>query len=169
MNDTVTIQQVRSPLSATSPFLARVFRQAQGLTRFGVMLAPCLPLMHMRARLSLFTCFSLCDDVTDPDVLPPSLTPSYPPDCLNNPTLLCAFSSGVQTDPEGALWRDPPHYWEQIVWPAYVRAHEKIFENGDVENGKSNGTVEGLVLVEGLQQSMGDIIDLVCERLVEVA
>ena len=123
----------------------------------------------MRARLSLFTCFSLCDDVTDPDVLPPSLTPSYPPDCLNNPTLLCAFSSGVQTDPEGALWRDPPHYWEQIVWPAYVRAHEKIFENGDVENGKSNGTVEGLVLVEGLQQSMGDIIDLVCERLVEVA
>ncbi|KAK7693427.1 hypothetical protein QCA50_002995 [Cerrena zonata] len=24
--------------------------------------------------------------------------------------------------PEGEVWRDPPQYWEKIVWPAYIRA-----------------------------------------------
>jgi len=34
---------------------------------------------------------------------------------------------------EGSLWRDPPQYWEQIVYPAYVRAHERMFKDGNVE------------------------------------
>jgi nicotinamide/nicotinate riboside kinase len=34
----------------------------------------------------------------------------------------------------GGVWEDPPNYFEQIVYPGYVKAHEKIFE-GDVENG----------------------------------
>ncbi|KAJ1304599.1 hypothetical protein OPQ81_005741 [Rhizoctonia solani] len=34
---------------------------------------------------------------------------------------------------EGSLWRDPPNYWEQIVYPAYLRAHKHLFKNEDVE------------------------------------
>ncbi|EDR08894.1 uncharacterized protein LACBIDRAFT_161970, partial [Laccaria bicolor S238N-H82] len=28
----------------------------------------------------------------------------------------------------GTLWRDPPHYWEEIVYPAYLEAHKDVFE-----------------------------------------
>ncbi|KAB5595973.1 Nicotinamide riboside kinase [Ceratobasidium theobromae] len=45
------------------------------------------------------------------------------------------YHTAVQSDPEGSLWRDPPHYWEQIVYPAYVRANEHLFEGEDVERG----------------------------------
>ncbi|ESA43675.1 hypothetical protein GE21DRAFT_3485 [Neurospora crassa] len=34
------------------------------------------------------------------------------------------------------FWKDPPGYVEKIVWPEYVRAHEWMFEGGDVEGGK---------------------------------
>ncbi|KII83305.1 hypothetical protein PLICRDRAFT_127395 [Plicaturopsis crispa FD-325 SS-3] len=37
---------------------------------------------------------------------------------------------------EGSFWVDPPGYFAQIVYPAYLVAHEPLFENGDTENGK---------------------------------
>lgn len=100
-------------------------------------------------------------------MLPPSLSPPLPAGLPRQPDAFCCFPSGVQSDPEGALWRDPPHYWEEIVWPAYGHAHEAVFENGNFENGKPNGSVKGLVLIESVQQSIGDVVDLVCERSVE--
>ncbi|KAI5819743.1 P-loop containing nucleoside triphosphate hydrolase protein [Pyronema omphalodes] len=30
-------------------------------------------------------------------------------------------------------WQDPPGYFDDIVWPNYVKAHEHLFENGQVE------------------------------------
>ncbi|TFK89469.1 P-loop containing nucleoside triphosphate hydrolase protein [Polyporus arcularius HHB13444] len=75
------------------------------------------------------------------------------------------YHTAVQSDPEGSLWRDPPNYWEQIVWPAYVEAHEGIVENGDVEHGKSNGKVAGLLLFDGLELSMSEMVSRVCEVL----
>ncbi|TBU31738.1 P-loop containing nucleoside triphosphate hydrolase protein [Dichomitus squalens] len=66
---------------------------------------------------------------------------------------------------EGSLWRDPPNYWEQIVWPAYVAAHEQILENGDVEHGKPNGKVPGLLLFEGLEVGMSEMVERVCSVL----
>lgn len=42
-----------------------------------------------------------------------------------------------------------------------------MLEGGDLEHGKPTDKVQGLVLVEGLEKSMGDVIDLVCEKLVE--
>ncbi|KAJ7072558.1 P-loop containing nucleoside triphosphate hydrolase protein [Mycena amicta] len=62
---------------------------------------------------------------------------------------------------EGSLWRDPPNYWEQIVYPAYVDANRDVFENGDVENGVPTGKVEGLVLLEGI--TMGEAVSRSCE------
>ncbi|KAI9789330.1 MAG: ribosylnicotinamide kinase [Peltula sp. TS41687] len=31
------------------------------------------------------------------------------------------------------FWKDPPGYMDKIVWPAYVREHALLFEDGDVQ------------------------------------
>jgi hypothetical protein len=38
--------------------------------------------------------------------------------------------------PEGSFWEDPPGYWDDIVWPAYVKAHQDMFQNRDYIQGK---------------------------------
>ena len=48
-----------------------------------------------------------------------------------------------------------------------MRAHEDMLEGGDVENGKSSGKVKDLILIDGLKQSMGEVVDLVCQQLVQ--
>ncbi|ORY33384.1 hypothetical protein BCR39DRAFT_463559 [Naematelia encephala] len=34
----------------------------------------------------------------------------------------------------GGVWSDPPNYFEEIVYPAYIKAHEHLFDN--VETGQ---------------------------------
>lgn len=75
----------------------------------------------------------------------------------------------VQSDPEGALWRDPPHYFEQIVYPAYVRANKRVFVDGDVENGAPSGFVERLLLVDAERMSIETVFDKACEAIAEVS
>ena len=117
-----------------------------------------------RQKLTLFLLH--LSHVSPLHCVPDPLTPPsdrVDPFCLN-----CIY--GVQTDYiEGALWRDPPHYWEQIVWPAYVAAHQDIVEKGDVERGESNGRVSGLVIIEGLEMSMSEMVEQVCGRVLAVA
>lgn len=81
------------------------------------------------------------------------------------PCTLHNLAMGVQTDPEGSLWRDPPRYWEQIVWPAYVDAHKDMFEDGDVEHGKVNPSFKGqrLLVIEGMDESMDRMVEECCE------
>lgn len=31
--------------------------------------------------------------------------------------------------------QDPPNYFPTILWPSYIKAHRRLFENGDVEKG----------------------------------
>ncbi|QRV79363.1 P-loop nucleoside triphosphate hydrolase [Ceratobasidium sp. AG-Ba] len=84
------------------------------------------------------------------------------------------YHTAVQSDPEGSLWRDPPHYWEQIVYPAYVRAHEHLFENGDVEGGKLAPKYEKeLVLLSGegcdKHMGMGEMVDIAAQSILSVS
>ncbi|KAJ6782580.1 hypothetical protein PWT90_05696 [Aphanocladium album] len=49
------------------------------------------------------------------------------------------------------FWKDPPGYVDDIVWPNYVKEHEWMFENGDVE-GKYKQDVlgkEGILVPNG--------------------
>ena len=81
---------------------------------------------------------------------------------------LVLIISTVQSDPEGALWRDPPGYWEDIVYPAYVEAHQELFVDGDTEKGKLSGKkVENLVLLETLQMTMSEAVERSCEVVKE--
>ncbi|WVR09736.1 hypothetical protein IAU60_006812 [Kwoniella sp. DSM 27419] len=29
--------------------------------------------------------------------------------------------------PEGGVWEDPPEYFDKIVWPGYIKAHQDVF------------------------------------------
>lgn len=75
----------------------------------------------------------------------------------------------MQSDPEGDLWRDPPGYWEGIVYPAYVDAHKEVFENGDVEGGNLTEHIDGLVLLDMLDTSMTEAVERCCEIIYGVA
>lgn len=61
---------------------------------------------------------------------------------------------GSRIDPDdaaaGGVWTDPPQYFPKIVWPAYVKAHQHIFESEDVENGdvKSGWKGRGLEVMD---------------------
>jgi len=67
----------------------------------------------------------------------------------------------VLFQPEGSFWQDPPGYWDNIVWPAYLKAHRKIFQNSDVEHGQP--LVPPLPLVQkaviGKDTGLGQVVD----------
>lgn len=66
----------------------------------------------------------------------------------------------VQFSPEGSLWIDPPNYWDDVVWPAYLKAHRNIFTNGDISRGEpvahpaaENGHIINGAIQEGCLES----------------
>ncbi|KAG5350493.1 hypothetical protein C0989_010800 [Termitomyces sp. Mn162] len=72
------------------------------------------------------------------------------------------YHTAVQSDPEGSLWRDPPGYWEQIVYPAYVDAHRDVFIGGDVEKGLPGEKVKGMMVINSMDLSMSEAVSQVC-------
>lgn len=84
------------------------------------------------------------------------------------------YHTAVQSDPEGSLWRDPPNYWEQIVYPAYVRAHEHLFAGGDVENGEINSKYDDLLVLPGegygdKHLEMGPMVEATAKRILSAS
>ncbi len=68
------------------------------------------------------------------------------------------------------FWEDPEGYFEDVVWPGYVREHGWLFEGGDVE-GVVKGEVvgrEGVRVGEfgwGLEGSLGWVVGVIKEGL----
>lgn len=62
------------------------------------------------------------------------------------------------THTDGETWRDPPGYFDTIVWPAYVLAHSKLEQQGvetvDVGNGP-----------EGLTRGFEVVCEMILERV----
>ncbi|TFK44477.1 P-loop containing nucleoside triphosphate hydrolase protein [Crucibulum laeve] len=79
------------------------------------------------------------------------------------------YHTAVQSDPEGTMWRDPPEYWEKIVYPAYVDAYRDVFVDGDIEQGQPGSKVKNLLLLESLKMGMGEAVERCCTALKEVA
>ena len=78
--------------------------------------------------------------------------------------MITFYVLGVQSNTEGTLWRDPPDYWEQIVYPAYVNAHSGLFESGDVESGQPRAA--DFTLLEGTQTDIDGLVQRSCKALV---
>ncbi|KAJ7594687.1 P-loop containing nucleoside triphosphate hydrolase protein [Mycena floridula] len=72
------------------------------------------------------------------------------------------YHTAVQSDPEGSLWRDPPLYWEQIVWPAYVTANAGLFANEDIT---AQPTAEGIEVIEANETTMNELVERCCTLL----
>lgn len=66
------------------------------------------------------------------------------------------------------MWEDPPGYFDNIVYPAYVKAHADVFRDGDVEEGGAHPD-SGVVLIhpphgeEGMTAALGEA----CEALLD--
>jgi len=78
----------------------------------------------------------------------------------------------ILADPDdaaaGGVWVDPPHYFDQIVYPAYVKAHEDIFEGGDVEKGelRKGWDLKVMAPLEG-KEEMTRAFEQSCENIIE--
>lgn len=76
---------------------------------------------------------------------------------------------------DGEVWEDPPFYFDEIVWPAYLEAHAKMFENSDVEHGAllptsdenntDGGPVKDLVLIEAEALQKEGVTDQACQAV----
>ncbi|KAL8276317.1 hypothetical protein RQP46_011283 [Phenoliferia psychrophenolica] len=63
-----------------------------------------------------------------------------------------------------AAWKDPPGYWDNFTWPAFLSAHRQLFIDGDVEAGlASPDGIQDLVILES---KLG--IDFMVNRACEV-
>lgn len=63
----------------------------------------------------------------------------------------------VHLDTDGETWVDPPEYWDQIVWPAYLVAHQQMFVDHNVETGaldRSHPFAKDLVMLEARPNSI---------------
>jgi hypothetical protein len=65
----------------------------------------------------------------------------------------------------GDFWKDPQGYWDTVVWPAYIRAHQAVFQGGDVERGTPNGKVPDLAVFDGENWSMTEIFEGACDKI----
>lgn len=67
---------------------------------------------------------------------------------------------------EGALWRDPPDYWDLCVWPAYLKAHEPFFVQGQVESGPiDRSKIERVQILEARDLTMNDMVKACLEEI----
>lgn len=78
---------------------------------------------------------------------------------------------------DGDVWEDPPFYFDEIVWPAYLEAHQRMFERGDVEAGKpiaanerteDGGPVPRLCVIEAERHSTDEVVGEVCQAVYEL-
>ncbi|CAE6505869.1 unnamed protein product, partial [Rhizoctonia solani] len=56
----------------------------------------------------------------------------------------------VYKQKDGSFWADPPYYWDDFSYPAYVRSHSHLFR-GEIETGPLSAEAEsaGVILLEG--------------------
>jgi len=60
---------------------------------------------------------------------------------------------------DGKTWQDPPEYWDQIIWPAYLLAHSHMFKEGAVETAaldQNSWAGKNVVLLEPSKSDSGE-------------
>ncbi|KAK6205006.1 uridine kinase activity protein [Scheffersomyces amazonensis] len=59
------------------------------------------------------------------------------------------------------FWVDPPHYFEKIVWPAFVSSHKYLFENEDINSKLLDNIKSSYKLHDIINENGSNLIDLV--------
>lgn len=66
--------------------------------------------------------------------------------------------------PSALLARSP--HQDNIVWPAYLKAHRPLFQNGDVEKGAiDTNVISGVELLEAGELGMEAMLSKSCETI----
>ena len=77
-----------------------------------------------------------------------------------------AFPNSDDGSGRSVVWQSPPLYWERIVYPAYKRAHEHLFKDGDVEDGELiPGVVKNLRILEGSKMGIEAMLERSCQEI----
>lgn len=65
------------------------------------------------------------------------------------------------------FWQDPPGYFDDIVWPGYVKSHRYLFEHEDVENKLNDTALEKLKLQSpsNSQAPMNTVLDWTVDQI----
>ncbi|KAK7206178.1 nicotinamide riboside kinase 1 [Myxozyma melibiosi] len=57
------------------------------------------------------------------------------------------------------FWVDPPGYFEDVVWPGYVKAHKGLFEDGHVDGNLTEDSIrQGIKAASSLDMHMKDLL-----------
>lgn len=67
------------------------------------------------------------------------------------------------------FWVDPPNYFANIVWPAYVKHHSYLFIDNDVKLGLNPYAKEDLKLVDFNNDNSVSLYDLISWSLKEIS
>jgi nicotinamide/nicotinate riboside kinase len=71
----------------------------------------------------------------------------------------------------GSIWTDPPNYFDNIVYPAYLKAHEALFVDQNVEDGKlaPNAVERGIQVFTPAEGSEGmeRVVDAACDAILQ--
>jgi nicotinamide/nicotinate riboside kinase len=59
---------------------------------------------------------------------------------------------------QAGFWQDPPGYFEDIVWPGFVKNHSYLFENGDVDGTVTKDAMDTLQL--HIPHGLSDMTDI---------
>lgn len=75
---------------------------------------------------------------------------------------------------DGLTWRDPPNYWDAIVWPAFLLSHRHAFVEGDVEEGtpdEASVAGKGMVVLRPKEggEGMARMVQTALEEIWRVA
>lgn len=67
------------------------------------------------------------------------------------------------------FWEDPPGYFDDIVWPAYIKAHKHLFRNDNVEAGDLSERAKGkdmdMYLLETSKVGMDGMVQEMAEAI----
>lgn len=65
-------------------------------------------------------------------------------------------------------WIEPEGYWDSVCYPEYIKSHQHLFKDGDVENGAPReDLVNGLLVIEPEVKEKMDMTDIVAKVCLE--
>lgn len=90
----------------------------------------------------------------------------------------------MQISVDGYIWSDPPDYWDNVVWPAYLKAHQHLLVNRDI-NGttaqpdsdpefmapinegdtKERQSAAGLIVLPAENTTVDELVEISCKEL----
>lgn len=86
--------------------------------------------------------------------------------CRRDVARLRREGRSVYADIEG-YWKDPPGYWDKIVWPDYVKTHKRLFVNGNVEGELDEEVISSQgIHSPGIDWSMSEILSWAVDLII---